>query len=102
MTYNRCGLVRRDRKRDAPENPLNAGIVAQRFIRRSFEAYAVFFAQCLVGEPDVAELDAAILRATWVCRTARRRRDDERMLVEQLEDAFGCGHGGLQDVVLIG
>ena len=50
----------------------------------------------LVGEPDVAELDAAGV----VAGDGSGGRDDRRLGVEEFEDALAGGHGGLQDVVL--
>ncbi len=51
--------------------------------------------ELLVGEPDIAELDA---RAA-VALSGMRRRDDFRRGIQQLEDALAGCHGRLQDVV---
>ncbi len=50
-----------------------------------------------VGEPDVVELDRRLLNPDGgrSCRI-----DDLGLGVEKLEDALGCRHRGLQDVVL--
>ena len=54
--------------------------------------------RCLVGEPDVAELDAAGVVAA---ATGLGGETIVGLGIEQLEDALAGGHGGLQDVVLV-
>src|SRR5258708_6865283 len=53
--------------------------------------------EMLVGEPDVAEFDAAGV----VTCDGMRWGDDLGFGVEELEDALGCRHGGLEDVVFV-
>ena len=59
---------------------------------------SLFGRQLLIGEPDMAELDAV--------RSVARCVDCAGLTIsgcgiEQLEDALAGGHGGLQDVVLV-
>ena len=58
---------------------------------------SLFRSEALVGEPDVAELDAAGARAGQGIGGC----GDFGGCVEQLEDALAGGHGGLQDVVFV-
>ena len=66
-------------------------------VRLCGERLELLVGEGLVGEPDVAELDAA----GAVAGDGVRGRDDLGLGVEQLEDALAGGHGGLQDVVLL-
>ncbi len=103
MAHDGGGLVGLDGEGDAAQDPLDReGFeVGGRGLRDGGE---VFGREALIGEPDVAELDAALpagvlcsglgagVDAVW--------RNDFGLGVQELEDAFARGHGGLQDVVL--
>src|SRR6185437_11806190 len=90
------GLVGMDHKAHVTQDPLDMGKIALR-IGRGCENSSVVFAQLLVGEPDVLELDAAgAIAPARICR-----RGDPGRRIEQFEDALGRGHSSLQDVVFV-
>ncbi len=96
------GLAGFDGEGDAAEDPLDGGSVVVRHgveFGRSGGGHTGgrFRIEALVGEPDVAEFDAA----GAVAGDGVGGRDDLGRGVEQLEDALAGGHGGLQDVVLL-
>ena len=91
------GLVRLDRKADTTENPLNVCRLTQLIFRRAHDARKLLLIQRLIGEPDITKLDAA----GAVTGDGIFWRDDLSLRIEQLEDAFTCGHGRLEDVVLL-
>ena len=91
------GLVGLDDEGDAAEDPFDVGDRCGGLRRWRWRCGRAVPRRVLVGEPDVAELDAA----GAVACDGMRGRDDGRFGVEQLEDALAGGHGGLQDVVFV-
>ena len=65
------------------------------------ETWGTRIVQLLVGEPDVTEFYATIGGAAGPGGDGVRGGDDLWSLVEELEDALGGGHGGLQDVEFV-
>ena len=65
---------------------------------RRTQSSSLGLAPAAIGEGDVAELDFAAHDAELASRADGRRR---QRLVEQLENAFGGGHGRLQDIELV-
>ena len=99
------GFVGVDGEGDTAENPLDVLERGSRGLgggsgRR--EIRLLGFGESLIREPDILELDAAVVGAGGGWGDDFRGRDDGGALVEQFEDALGGGHGGLQDVVLVG
>src|SRR5215470_5404315 len=98
MAYDRHRLAGLDRERDVTQHPVGlCWRLACWFGVRMAVGFGLFGLHAVVGEPDVVELDPA--RTIDVPR--RGGAYDFGRGVEQLEDAFARGHGGLQDVVLL-
>src|ERR1700761_8343936 len=85
-----------DHKAHVTQNPLDMREIALR-VGGTRKKGSVVLADILIGEPDALELDTA--RA--ITGASVRRRSDVRRFVEQFEDAFGCRHRRLQDVVFV-
>ena len=74
VAYDGGGLVGFDGEGDPAENPLDVGVGAEVFVGGGGDAGALGFVELLVGEPDVAELDAAGAVAGDGVVRARRSR----------------------------
>ena len=102
VTDDGDGLAGLDGEGDVFQDPLDVGESGE-FLRAfgrigdAVDEFFLFRSQLLVGEPDVMELDAV----RSVAGAGIGGADDFRRGIEQLEDAFAGGHGGLQDVVLV-
>ena len=90
------GLVGLDGEGDAAQDPFDADGF-EVFRRCSGDGGELLRREALVGEPDVAELDAAGARAGQRIGGG----GDFGRGVEELEDALAGGHGGLEDVVFV-
>ena len=114
VSYDGGGFVGGDGEGNSAEDPFDVGEGRGEFwsgaqsisfaslrmaiLMQSLEGCGLLRGEGLVGEPDVAELDAAgAVRENGVYGGY-----DFGGSIEELEEALGGGHGGLQDVVFVG
>ena len=114
VSYDGGGFVGGDGEGNSAKDPFDVGegrgefwsdtksisfaLLRMIILMQSLEGCGLFRGQGLVGEPDVAELDAAgAVRENGVYGGY-----DFGGSIEELEEALGGGHGGLQDVVFVG